>query len=64
MRWVARARRRVSWLYVTRALGIAGLIWETVFDKVDKPSVMIVLGAMVLGTEGLSLGRRKTDDES
>jgi hypothetical protein len=48
MRW------RAKWLHVTRAAGLAGLAYEVVWDKVDRPSLMIVLGAMILGTESVS----------
>lgn len=59
MRWVARLARHLTWVYFTRLVGIAALGYEVLIDKVDKPSVMIVVGAMILGTEGLALGRRK-----
>ncbi len=57
MRWP------VTWLHVTRLLGLAGLAYEVVVDQTDKPSVMIVLGAMILGTESVAriFGRRNDD---
>ncbi len=51
---MAGIRLRVTWLHVTRAVGLAGLAYEVVVDKVDRPSVMIVLGAMILGTESVA----------
>lgn len=57
MQWL----RRLSWLHLTRTVGIAILIYEVVADQVDRPSLMIVVGAMILGTEGLALGRKKSD---
>lgn len=54
--------RRFKYLYVTRTIGLVALGYEVLVEKVDKPSVMIVVGAMILGTEALSLGRRKSDD--
>lgn len=62
MRWLTRAMRRFKYLYVTRTIGLVALGYEVLVEKVDKPSVMIVVGAMILGTEALSLGRRKSDD--
>ena len=46
-------RRYFTWIHVTRVFGLAGLVYEVVVDKVDKPSVMIVLGAMILGAESI-----------
>ena len=48
---------KVPWLYFTRALGTLALIYEVVVDKVDKPSVMVVVGALILGTEAFSRDR-------
>lgn len=48
MRWP------VTWLHLTRVLGVMGLTYEIVVDKTDKPSVMIVVGAMILGTESVA----------
>ncbi len=58
MRWP------ITWLHVTRALGLAGLAYEIVVDQTDKPSVMIVIGAMILGTESVAriFNRKDSDD--
>lgn len=47
-------RNRVKWLYVTRVLGICGLGYEIVFDKTEKPMVLMILGMMILGTEAMA----------
>ncbi len=62
MRWVTSLARRVTWLHVTRTIGLAALIYEVIGDAADRPSLMIVVGAMILGTEGLALGRKKHDE--
>lgn len=46
-------RRYFTWIVVTRIMGLAGLVYEIVVDKIDRPSVMIVLGAMILGAESI-----------
>lgn len=45
--------RNPTWIHFTRIIGLAGLVYEVVVDKTDKPSVMIVLGTMILGAESV-----------
>lgn len=54
MRWVSRLLTRITWLHITRMAGLVGLYYELVYDQIDKPSVMVVIGGMILGTEALA----------
>ena len=52
-RWMNRIATELTWLHFTRAAGLGLLFYEAIIDKADKPSVMVVVGAMILGTETL-----------
>ena len=53
MRRRLRISSRVTWIHVCRVLGVAGLAYEILIDKIDKPTVLIVLGMMVVGAENM-----------
>lgn len=58
VRWLENLVHGITWLHVTRFVGIVALLYEVAVEQVDKPSLMIVIGAMILGTEAFSMGRR------
>jgi hypothetical protein len=56
-RWFTRALSRVTWTHLTRAAGLIGLAYEITVDKIDRPTVLIVLGSMILGVEAFRKDR-------
>ena len=50
-RWLQILLEELTWLHFTRLVGVSVLIYEVVVDQVDRPSLMVVIGAMILGTE-------------
>jgi hypothetical protein len=56
LRWFrrfARGVRRITWIHFVRLFGIAGLYNEIYVSKLDRPVVVMLLGAMILGTESI-----------
>jgi hypothetical protein len=35
------------WKWTLRIAGLAGIAWETLVEKVDRPELLVVFGAMV-----------------
>ena len=48
---LSRLLQQITWRHIVRAAGLAALTYEVVVDQVDRPSLMIVIGSMILGVE-------------
>jgi len=35
------------WMWILRIIGLAGIVWQTVFDNNDKPALLILFGGMI-----------------
>lgn len=46
------------WPWVVRFTGLAIAIYETVVERVDRPSLLMLAGAMVLGPEFVRFTKR------
>lgn len=42
-----KPRRGILWAFVLRAVGLAGIVYETTQQKSDRPSLLILFGAMI-----------------
>jgi hypothetical protein len=61
-RWISRLVSRITWTHITRVAGLLALGYEVLVQQADRPSLMIVIGAMILGTEAFMRDRRFLTD--